>query len=222
MKLSQKQFDYLLKKNQLILSFIGMSNIGKTYWSEKLRGIGFKHVNCDDLIEVKLASYVKTLGSDIEAVSRWMGQPYDKRFPANQQKYLSFEKEVMEDLFAQSKTEASQNTIIDTTGSIIHTGKNICDKLKKYSLVVYIKETNNMKEKMFNQYIKKPKPVVFGNMFDPKGDETKMQTLERCYRKLLDSRNILYARYADVAIPGDAITKNMHINQFVLLIRQSL
>lgn len=223
MKMSRKQFNYLLEKNQLILSFIGMSNIGKTYWSEKFRNIGFKHVNCDELIEAKLAPYVKALGySGIEDIARWMGKPYDKRFPANQQKYLAFEKEVMEIFFAQTKNKESQNTIIDTTGSIIHTGKNICDKLRKYSLVVYIKETENMKENMFNQYIKKPKPVVFGNIFDPKNDETKVQTLKRCYRKLLDSRNTLYAQYADAVIPCDSITENMNINQFILLIRQSL
>ena len=51
MKLSKSQFETLLEENRLVLSFIGMSNIGKTYWSKKLQGVGFKHIDCDDLIE---------------------------------------------------------------------------------------------------------------------------------------------------------------------------
>ncbi len=38
MKLSKRQFDQLLLENQLVISFVGMSNIGKTYWSKKLIG----------------------------------------------------------------------------------------------------------------------------------------------------------------------------------------
>ena len=92
----------------------------------------------------------------------------------------------------------------------------------RYSLIVYIRANQNMKEKMFNQYIKKPKPVVFGNIFNPKQNETARQTLKRCYRKLLNLRSVLYSQYADVIIPFGSIRKNMSTNQFLSLIKQSL
>ena len=223
MKLSKSKFEQLFEENRLVISLIGMSNTGKTHWSKKLHDLGFKHINCDDLIEKKLSPILKKFKySGIEDVSHWMGQPYDDRYVANQQKYLSIEKEIMKDIFIQIKNKKPRNTVIDTTGSVVHTGKNMRVKLMRYSLIVYIRANQNMKEKMFNQYIKKPKPVVFGNIFNPKQNETARQTLKRCYRKLLNLRSVLYSQYADVIIPIGSIKKNMNVNQFFSLIKQSL
>lgn len=223
MHLSKPQFEQLLQKNQLVLSFIGMSNIGKTYWSEKFSGIGFKHLNCDDLIEAKLSPVLKKLGYlGVADVSRWMGQPYDERFFANQQKYLALEKKIMENILTQIKNREKQNTVIDTTGSVIHINENICFNLKQYSLIVYIKADENMKGEMFKQYCKKPKPVIFGKVFNIKRKETNKQALKRCYRELLDLRGALYTKYADVIIPRGAISKNINTRQFISLIEQSL
>lgn len=223
MKLSKLQFEKLFQENQLILSLIGMSNIGKTHWSKKLSNVGFMHINCDDLIEAKLAPVLKELGySGIKDVSRWMGQPYNDRYSANQRKYLSLEKETMENIVAQIKNKEMRNMVIDTTGSVVYIGRNICVKLKQFSLIIYIEATENMKEKMLNQYIKEPKPVIFGDVFAPKENETVIQTLKRCYQKLLNLRSVLYAEYADVIIPRGDIAENMDVNQFISKIRQSL
>lgn len=223
MKLSRKKFERLLEENRLILSLIGMSNIGKTYWSKKLHNVGFKQINCDDLIEAKLASILKKLGySGVEDVSRWMGQPYDDRFVVNQNKYLSFEREVMDKIFEQVKNGNLNNTVIDTTGSVTQTGKSLCEKLKQYSMVINIEASENMKEKMFKQYLEEPKPVVFGDVYSQGEGETNIQALSRCYRKLLDLRSTLYAECADVIIPREAIEKNMSIHEFISLIKHSI
>lgn len=223
MKLSRKQFDGLLQKNKLTLSIVGMSNIGKTYWSEKLAELGFKHFSCDGLIEAKLASELKARGySGIRDVSRWMGQPYNKRFSINQWKYLNFEKEVIESIFKKLKNTKKCNAVIDTTGSVVHLGENICSKMKKNSLVIYIEATNAMREEMFRRYLKDPKPVVFGDIFVPQKGETGMQTLRRCYPKLLLQRSKLYAKYADVVIPYRSTGKNTSTEEFISLIRKRL
>lgn len=220
MKLSQSQFEQLLKQNKLVLSFIGMSNIGKTYWSKKLQEVGFRHFNCDGLIEEKLTPVLGELGySGIEDVSRWMGQPYDERFVVNQNKYLSFERQVMGEIFAQVKNENLNNTVIDTTGSVIHTGKNFSEILKEYSMVICIEASKNMKEKMFEQYLKEPKPVVFGDVYSQEEGGTNIQALSRCYRKLLDLRSTWYAECADVIIPREAIEENMSTHEFISLIK---
>lgn len=223
MKLSHQQFEHLFKENRLTLSLIGMSNIGKTYWSKKLCEIGVRHINCDDLIEAKLAPILHKRGySGISDVARWMGQPHDERFTVNQQCYLSLEREVMEDIFIQMRSEKMRNTVVDTTGSFIHTSKTICDKLKKYSMVIYIEASENMKKEMFQHYLKEPKPVVFGNLYVPKADESVMQTLSRCYRQLLNVRSTMYRKVADIVIPRGDIEQNMNIHQFITLLKQSL
>ena len=101
MKLSKPQFEQLLRENRLVLSLIGMSNIGKTYWSKKFSGIGFGHFNCDDLIEAQLG---------LKDVSHWLGQPYDEMFSVNQQKYLALEKDIMENILTRIKNAKIQNS----------------------------------------------------------------------------------------------------------------
>jgi len=223
MKLSKSQFETRLEENQLILSFIGMSNIGKTYWSKKLQDIGFRHINCDDLVEQKLAPALKKLGyAGIHDVSKWMGQPYDKRYFANQHQYLSCEKEVMEEIFAEIKNSNKGNIIIDTTGSIIHTGQNIIEKLKQYSLVIYLAASEEMMEAMFKKYREEPKPLVFGDIYNQAQNETQLQALSRCYRQLLNLRGVLYTDCADVVIPQEAIVKDMTASQFFSLIKHAI
>ncbi|MBI2415170.1 MAG: hypothetical protein HYV33_00715 [Candidatus Kerfeldbacteria bacterium] len=223
MKLSKSQFEKFLEENRLILSFIGMSNIGKTYWSKKLQDLGFRHINCDDLIEKKLTPVLKELEySGIEDVSRWMGQPYEEKFFANQHKYVSFEKEVMEEIFSEIKNINNRNIIIDTTGSVVHTGKNITEKLKQYSMVIYIAGSEDMKEEMFKKYMEKPKPVVFGDVYNQEQSGTQLQALSRCYRKLLNLRSALYAQCADVVIPREAIVNDITVSQFISLIKHAI
>lgn len=221
MKLSSKQFQELLQKNKLVLSFIGMSNIGKTYWSERLSKFGFKHFNCDDLIEKKLSFELDALGySGINDVSLWMGQPYEKKFEENQQKYLNFEKEAIENIFAELKN-TKQNVVIDTTGSLVHLNEKICLELKERSLIVYIKATDSMREKMFERYIEDPKPVVFGDIFSPQEGESGEKTLRRCYPILLEKRSKLYEKYADVVIPHEFINMKMNVKDFISLIKKN-
>ncbi len=223
MKLTKSQFEQLFEEKRLVLSFIGMSNIGKTYWSKKLQDVGFEHINCDHLIEKKLAPVLKKSGYvGIEDVSKWMGQPYDERFFANQNKYLSVEKEVMAEIFSEVKKNNCGNKIIDTTGSVIHTGEHVTEILQQYSLVSYLEASADMKEQMFQKYLEEPKPVVFGHVYHQEKGETQRQALGRCYRELFSLRSALYVEYADVVIPRATIAENMTISQFISLIKQSL
>ncbi|MBI2588790.1 AAA family ATPase [Candidatus Saccharibacteria bacterium] len=223
MRTTGKQFQQLLKENKLVVCFIGMSNTGKTYWSRRLAALGFKHLNCDDLIEQQLGRELKKLGySGIEDVSRWMGQPYDKRFAANQQKYLEAEKKGLHKILAAIKNADLDNTVIDTTGSFAHLDDQTCSRLRQSALMVYIEATSDMKQQMFKLYMRKPKPVVFGDVFRPNEGETDMQTLARCYPKLLEQRSRRYRRYADVIIPRQKISQNMAVDNFLALIEQLL
>lgn len=225
MKLSQQQFRRLLKEKQLVLSLIGMSNAGKTHWAKKLNAIGFEHISCDDLIEEKLTPVLEKGGySGILGVARWMGQPQDKNFNARQKKYASIEKQVMENIFAdiESSKDTAHNSVIDTTGSIVHLGGEICDKLKRHSLVVYIKDAEGGEEQRFQRYLQDPKPVIWGTLYSKRRDETATESLSRCYRELLAKRHTLYTKYADVIISRELLEGATDARQFISLIKESL
>ncbi|MDA2922208.1 hypothetical protein MYX07_02995, partial [Patescibacteria group bacterium AH-259-L07] len=162
----------------MIISLIGMSGSGKTYWSQKLAGQGFLHICCDDLIEEKLASELKKQGySGISGVAQWLGQPYEPQFKRNQNIYLAREKQVMQEILSRLEKERIDNIVVDTTGSVIYTGDDIYKKLKKYTVIVYLKIPEPLHKKMFEQYMEDPKPIIWGDIFYKRKNETNEQAL---------------------------------------------
>ncbi|OGJ42656.1 hypothetical protein A3B60_02720 [Candidatus Peregrinibacteria bacterium RIFCSPLOWO2_01_FULL_39_12] len=224
-KLTKREFSKKIKNNQLVLSLIGMSNIGKTYWAEKFKKTGFCHAHCDNLIEEKLRN-TKIISKNIQGINdiaKWMGHPYEARFKKTQIKYLGFEKESLTEIMEKLDKGALGNTIIDTTGSVIYTGSKIYKKLRDRSLIVYIKETEEMREKMFENFIKVPKPVIWGNIYRKRKNENKEEALARCYRELLKYRSKLYEKYANIIIPHKIIGDGKaSVYEFLELIKNQL
>ena len=184
------------------ISIVGMSGSGKTYWSKKLESEGFKRFCCDDLIEEKLEKELKHLGySGIADVSKWMGQPFDRKYPTTSKKYLQFEEEVIEEiLLGFEKSSDNKNIVIDTTGSVIYIGESALKKLTRFTKVIYFKTPDSIKKKMYRLYIQDPKPVVWGDAFNKKINETDFEALERCYPKLLAVRARKYGKIANVTL----------------------
>ena len=215
-KIAHGDFTKKLKKKKLIISLIGMSNIGKTFWSKKLTKLGFKHINCDDIIEEKLGPKLKERGyQGIEDVAKWLGQPHEKQFKENEAQYLKLEKDTMNEIF-QNITEENQNVVIDTTGSIVHTGSNILEDLKKHSLVIYLETPEEMKKEMYENFIAHPKPLIWE-------DNYKDNDLAKSYVELLENRSNLYKEHADLTIPFHQIAEyNLSENEFLNLIQEKL
>lgn len=180
------------------ISLIGMSGSGKSYWSKKLEEKGFKRICCDDLIEKRLDSELKKLGySGISDVSKWMGQPYDKRYKKNSQKYLRFEIEVMEEICNYLKrADNNENIVVDTTGSVIYIDNNILNSLKQYSKIVNLHTPSLIQKKMYEEYMKNPKPVIWADAFSKMKKESNIKALMRCYPNLL---NLRIKKYKDIA-----------------------
>lgn len=174
----------------MILSLIGMSNCGKTYWSKKLETAGFKRFSCDDYIEEKLNHELKKLGyAGIQDVSKWLGQPYDKRHAKNSQIYLKFERESLRKFIQFAKEDSvNQQIVIDTTGSVIYTGKKILHELRKYSQIIYLDTPQSVKEDMYQSYLGNPKPVLWGDVYRKRNGESDLAALKRCYLHLLEYR----------------------------------
>ena len=182
----------------LKISLIGMSNAGKTYWSQKLAAeAGFVRIPCDDLIEQRLGPYLQEQGyAGIEAVSEWMGQPYEARYPANSRRYLECENAVMQEVLRRLEREPG-NVVVDTTGSVIYTERATIKKLGRLSRVVYIEMPQFLQDEMVRRFIQNPKPVIWGQVYTQRKNETGPEALVRCYPRLLEYRSQKYGKYAD-------------------------
>lgn len=180
-------------------SLIGMSNVGKSFWRERLAVYGFRPFCCDDQIEKKLDAHLKKEGyRGIEDVAKWMGQPYEEHYRENQAIYLGKEIEVMQE--ALSILGREEGFIIDTTGSVIYTGQDIMRKLRELSTIVLLDAPESLMDELYRAYISKQKPLIWGDVYAPLPGESSEAALARCYRLLLQGRNRMYRNYADIIL----------------------
>lgn len=185
------------------ISLIGMSNIGKSHWSRQLVATeGFERIDCDALVENKLAGELVKLGyRGIHDVAKWMGQPYDAQYPDTSRKYLASEREVMLEVIDRLQSKPTKPFVIDTTGSVVYTGADIEAKLKSLTRTVYFEASESHVAKLFERYMANPKPVIWGDQFAVAPGETLPDTLRRCYPKLLAYRAARYRALAHICIP---------------------
>lgn len=187
------------------ISLIGMSNIGKSHWSNKLADFGFTPFRCDDLIEKNLEPRLWRRGfKGIGDVARWMGQPHEPRYPENSALYLKAEAAVMNEIIRKMR-EGKEHFVADTTGSVIYLGEEILAKLRELSTVVLLDAPESHQAALYQKYCTEPKPVIWGNMYQPLPGEDVKDALARCYPLLLKSRNELYRRHAHAILDYDTV-----------------
>jgi len=199
-----------------------MSGTGKTYWSEKLGACAFQHISCDGLIEDKLRSELAGRGyRGIHGVAEWMGWPDADTFQARQAKYLACEQQVMREIIQRLKHDHEPDVAIDTTGSVIYSGDEICRGLQELSTVVYLEASAGERTRLIQRYLASPKPVVWGKRFTKQENETLEAAIFRCYPQLLGYREDLYAKYAHLTIPSSLLAQSPQDGKgFLALISQ--
>ena len=195
MLLSRPEFDVRFQNHQLALSLIGMSGMGKTYRSRQLTELGFRHLCCDDLIAE--AARLPLPAINEAGLAAWMAEPYSEGYPEREQKYLEAEEAVTRHALLDIK----QNTLIDTTGSVIYLSNETKSLLKRLTLVVYLQESQALQHELFETYLSHPKPVVWGKSFNRKAGESQQEALQRCYPELLKFRARKYKKLADLPLP---------------------
>jgi len=183
------------------ISTLGMSNIGKSYLSQRLQlEHGFERFECDKLIETALAPELEKNGyKGIDGVAAWMGQPYDPNYAERSARYLQLEKEVMLEVFTKLKT-LDKPAVVDTTGSVIYTGSDVTKTLQELTRVVYLKADFAHVNELFEKYLKEPKPVIWADSYSPREGETNIASLSRCYRNLLQFRAQKYHELAELTL----------------------
>jgi len=211
----------------VLISLIGMSGSGKSYWSEKLAWQGYKRFCLDGLITQKLSDKLMREDPNPLTLGEWMGFPFQDGYQERAELYLSSEKQLMAEILDwidENACAGSQaNVVLDTTGSVIYTGDNILKRLKSLTTIVYFPVPAVIREAMLRQYQSNPRPVLWRGFFNIEPGESVEEALFRSYNALLDSREIVYRQLADVDI--DYFTRNspdFKISDFLEIAAQPL
>lgn len=185
------------------VSLIGMAGSGKSYWSKRLAEHGFTRFCCDELIAEKLAPELADTGSRAMIVGEWMGFPYEAGYEEREARYLALEREVMPEIISCLEGHAEntgENIVVDTTGSVIYTGKENLARLRLYTTVVYLSIAAEAREQLLRDYISNPHPMLWRGVFHKDPHETNREALARCYPTLVRERERLYEQLSDVTI----------------------
>jgi shikimate kinase len=186
----------------MILTFMGMSGAGKSFWAAKFADQGFTVVDCDALIASKLQAQLGQLNASLEEVGRWMGLPDQPDFQRHEALYLACETDVLRATLAQAATWAAAQShyVIDTSGSIIYADPALVQRLRESSTVIYFRIPNTMHQHMLEAYLANPRPVIWNGLFDQAPGESRTEAFRRSYAQLLRQREQLYEQYSDVTL----------------------
>ena len=176
---------------------IGMSGAGKSYWAQKLAGAGFRVISVDDRIEKKLAPELAAGGyRGIGGVAAWMGWPNETTYRDREQKYLDYEVSSMTEALDEIQLATGEGVVLDTTGSVVYAGEEICRRTQSLTTVVYLQASPAEEQLLISRYLSDPKPVLWGDQFNERPGETAHEAVARCYPQLIAHRKRMYERYA--------------------------
>ena len=209
MLISESEFRKGLKNPKSMehnLIFLGMSGAGKTHWSKLLaEKYGLKHIEFDQLIALSksFSDLIKNIPgkNEVEKMGNYFGMPGSEGFKSKENRYLDIEKKFMVEKFPHC-------VIFDLTGSAIYHTYEL-ERIKRTGLIINLKSSKEAQQEMFKIYINDPKPVCWGNMFQKNQGESDEVALRRCYPLLLEYREILYDKHANVVLPFE-VHKNIH------------
>lgn len=199
MRITQQQLRQTLDgTGSFSLLFLGMSGIGKTFWSTRLaEAYRLPRVEIDELIS--LSTELRDLLKDrpettpTEQMANYFGFPWSEGFEEREGLYLSIERAVM-------RQDFPPGALIDLTGSAVYHPDEL-RRLARRGLVIHFETPPERREEMLRTFLEHPKPVCWNRYFSRRKGESEMEALRRCYASLLHYRETLYEEHADVSIP---------------------
>lgn len=186
----------------MILTLIGMSGAGKTYWAMRLAARGFACFDCDALLCARVAAASGRPVATLTEAGRWMGLPYEEGFRRREALYLACEAEVLRDVAARAALCAYDRAdcVIDTGGSAIYADAAIFERIRRCSLVVYLAVPASRHQRMASAYLANPLPLIWSGLFNQEPGESLNEAFLRCYSRLVAHREQLYEQYSDVRL----------------------
>lgn len=186
-----------LSRSPLRLALIGMSGVGKTFWTRRLAQAGHRTICCDDRIEQRLRPRLESGGyAGIHGVASWMGWPDRSTYAEREAEYLAEEIATLDEVLTELERNPSSELVLDTTGSVIYTGNNLLRRLRRQVSIVYLVASPEEQQLLMERYLHDPKPVLWRGAFQPKKGETPRETVARCYPILIAARRQSYEALA--------------------------
>jgi hypothetical protein len=194
------------REKPLRLALIGMSGAGKTFWTKKLAASRYPTISCDDRIEQKLAPRLAAGGfAGINGVAAWMGWPDSATYAERESEYLAEEIHTLDEILTELEKQPGMSLVLDTTGSVIHTGNNLLMRLRRQTTVVHLAASAQEQQLLIERYLNDPKPVLWRGAFQPKAGEKPRETVARCYPALIAARRQSYEALAHCTLQVAAL-----------------
>ena len=184
------------------IALIGMSTVGKSYWSEKLATTGFERIDLDGIIARYFDKRVGTSQSQILAsMSQWLGLPHEAHFAEKEQIFKQYEEDALKyAISVLEKKGKDARVIVDTGGSLVYVSPQYWQLFKQYVHIVYLKMDEKKHQTLIDNYLREPRAMLWNGCFDPQNGESLHQTYSRCYPNLVKRREKEYDIYADCTI----------------------
>ncbi|MFZ2593392.1 MAG: hypothetical protein WAX38_01305 [Minisyncoccia bacterium] len=194
---TRKTFQEARREGNLKLSFVGMSNAGKSTRAKMLRNKGgFLWHHIDEAIQSELHL------ENMDTMAEWLGYPGSESYEKNSEVYLALEDKYTRESILDTREGSA---ILDTTGSVVHLPQTTLQLLREHSCVVHLAVSEKSVAELVERYFKVQKPVIWGDSFTAEIGETIEQSLRRSYPQLLATRMHKYERLAHVTLRAERI-----------------
>ena len=195
MKLSPQEVQTRYQDGDLKIALLGMSNIGKSYFAQRLSDdFGFQSVEVDRLIQSKLGQ------GSMDDHAKWLGQPYSEGYAAREAKAMQLEGNATRD--AMTQCQQFGNAVLDAPGSVIYIDPNILDNLSSDFWLIYIEASPDDLERLKQLYVSSPKPLIWKDSYNSKLGKTNESSVLASYPYLLEKRASIYQSLADITLPA--------------------
>ena len=189
---------------------IGMSGVGKSYWTEKLKTKGYQVFSSDKFIFEALQKKLPKNQDFMQALSIWMGDPASADYQEKADEYLHYENLSLE---AAIDFYSSHNkAVIDSSGSIVFCKQDLIEKLKSKGPLVYLESNKSFYERITQNFVDNPKPIVWADNYNPE------LSLKDNFVNLIEIRARKYQSYADIIINSDQFKHAKTTDDFLQLI----
>src|SRR5260370_26749651 len=173
----------------LRLELIGMSGVGKTFWTRGLAASGYPAISCDDRIEEKLEEKLAAGGYEgINGVAAWMGWPDSATYTERESENLAEEIHALDEILTELEKQPEESLGLDTTGSVIYTGNNLLMRLRRRMTIVHLAASADEQQLLIERYLTDPHPELWRGALQPKAGGKPRGTVARCYPALITAR----------------------------------